>query len=76
MFQRLKKAFTTAQVLLHFDDDKEITLETDASDYVSARAMSQNHDSGTLYTITLFSKKYSLVKCCNEIHNEEPMAIV
>ncbi|KAH0609702.1 uncharacterized protein H6S33_012248 [Morchella sextelata] len=35
-FNALKEAFTTAPILTHFDPEKEITVETDASDYVSA----------------------------------------
>ncbi|KAH0607354.1 uncharacterized protein H6S33_002388 [Morchella sextelata] len=34
-FNALKEAFTTAPILTHFDPEKEITVETDASDYVS-----------------------------------------
>ena len=33
---RLKQAFTTAPALRHFDHDREIIVETDASDFVSA----------------------------------------
>ena len=39
-FEFLKTAFTTAPVLAHFDPDKEILVETDASDYVSVGVMS------------------------------------
>jgi hypothetical protein len=39
-FQSLKAAFTTAPILAHFDADKEIWLETNASDYVVAVVLS------------------------------------
>ena len=39
-FEFLKTTFTTAPVLAHFDPDREILVETDASDYVSAGVMS------------------------------------
>jgi hypothetical protein len=43
-FDTLKKAFTTAPVLLHFDYDREVIVKTDASDYVSAGVLSQYDD--------------------------------
>ena len=33
-FQAIKKTFSSVPVLVHFDSDKECTMETDASDYV------------------------------------------
>jgi len=39
-FERLKEAFTTASILIHFDLDKEIVVETDASDIASAGILS------------------------------------
>ena len=36
----LKTAFTTAPILRHFDHDREIIVETEASDYVSAGILS------------------------------------
>lgn len=43
-FETLKKAFTTAVILMHFDPNRPIIIETDASDYVSAPIMSQYDD--------------------------------
>jgi len=39
-FDHLKAAFTSAPVLAPFDWTKEVILETDASDYISARVLS------------------------------------
>ena len=39
-FQSLKRAFTEAPVLAQFDWEKEIILETDASNYVAASVLS------------------------------------
>ena len=44
-FEKLKRAFTKAPVLAPFDLEKEIILETDASNYVSAGVLSQYGDS-------------------------------
>jgi hypothetical protein len=39
-FTELKKAFTTVPVLAHFDYEKEIVLEKDASSYISTGVLS------------------------------------
>ena len=45
-FQAIKKAFSSVPVLLHIDPDKECTLETNASNYVSGAVLSQpDHES-------------------------------
>jgi len=40
-FDQLKQAFTTAPILLTFDPEKPITVETDASDYAIGAVLSQ-----------------------------------
>ena len=62
-FEFLKTAFTTAPVLAHFDPDKEILVETDASDYVSAGVMSQHDSNGILHPVAFFSKKHTPAEC-------------
>jgi len=56
-------AFTTAPVLRHFDHDREVIIETDASDYVSAGDLSQHDDNGVLYPVASFLKKHSPAEC-------------
>ena len=76
-FQELKHRFTLAPVLRHFDPDKEIIVETDASAYVSAGVISQyDADSGILHPVAFFSKKHSPAECNYEIYDKELMAII
>ena len=75
-FDELKQAFTTAPVLRHFDPDLPTTIETDASDYVSAGIMSQPDREGRLHPVAYFSKKHSLAECNYEIHDKELLAII
>ena len=75
-FRQLKTAFTTAPVLAPFDWAKDIVLETDASDYVSAGVLSQYDDAGTLRPVAFFSKKHSSTECNYEIYDKELMAII
>jgi hypothetical protein len=75
-FDGLKTAFTTAPVLPHFDYDREIVVETDASDYVSAGVLSQYDDEGTLHPVAFYSKKHSPAECNYEIYDKELLIIV
>ncbi|KAH0611235.1 uncharacterized protein H6S33_011662 [Morchella sextelata] len=75
-FNALKEAFTTAPILTHVDPEKEITVETDASDYVSAGVLSQYDDNGTLRPVAYFSKKHSPAECNYEIYDKELLAII
>ena len=61
---------------MHFDAEKEIIVETDASDYVSAGIMSQYDDNGVLHPVAYFSKKYSPAECNYEIYDKDLMAII
>ena len=72
----LNTAFTTAPILRHFDHDREIIVETDASDYVSAGNLSQYDEAGILHPVAFFSKKHSPAECNYEIYDKELMAIV
>jgi hypothetical protein len=75
-FELLKQAFTTAPVLRYFDYDKDIIMETDASNYVSAGVLSQYDDDGILHPVAFFSKKHSLAEYNYEIYDKELMVIV
>ncbi|KAL2891726.1 Retrotransposable element Tf2 155 kDa protein type 1 [Ceratocystis lukuohia] len=75
-FRTLKDHFSSAPVLAHFNWDKDIILETDASDYVSAGVMSQYDDDGSLRPVAFFSKKHSAAECNYEIYDKELLAII
>jgi hypothetical protein len=72
----LKTAFTTAPVLAHFNPDREILVETDAFDFVSAGILSQYDDEGHLHPVAFFSKKHSPAECNYEIYDKKLMAII
>src|SRR6202162_5509434 len=75
-FQALKLAFTTSPILQHFDSEKPIIVETDASDYVSAGILSQHDDNGKLHPVPFYSKKHSPAECNYEIYDKELLAII
>ena len=69
-------AFTSELILIHFDPEKEIVVETDASDYVSAGILSQYDDNGILRPVAYFSRKHTPAECNYEIFDKELLAIV
>lgn len=75
-FHFLKNAFCSAPILMHFDPNKQIIVETDASDYVSAAILSQHDDQGTLRPVAFFSKKHTPAECNYEIYDKELLAII
>jgi hypothetical protein len=69
-------AFTTALALRHFDHEREVIIETDASQYVSPGVMSQRDDEGVLRPVAYYSKKHSPPECNYDIYDTELMAII
>ena len=74
--ERFKQAFTTALIMIHFDFDKVIVVETDASDIASAGILSQPGSQGLLHPIAFLLKKHTPAECNNDIYDKELMAVV
>ena len=75
-FKQLKKAFTTAPILRHFDPEKPAILETDASDYAEGGIVSQCDDDGVLHPCAFYSRKFTPAELNYEIYDKEMLAIV
>ena len=75
-FLALKKAFTSAPVLAHFDPSRAIVVETDASDFAIAGVLSQVDDNKFLRPIAFYSRKLTDSELNYEIYNKEMLAIV
>jgi hypothetical protein len=79
-FEELKTRFIQAPVLAHFDYEKPMVLETDASDWVTAAVLSQWHDDPTygrlLRPVAFMSKKMNPAECRYPVHDKELLAIV
>jgi len=75
-FDTLRAAFTSSVVLAHYDPERKIVVETDASDYVSAGILSQYDDHGILRPVAYFSRKHTPAECNYEIYDKELMAVV
>jgi len=72
----IKKSFHNSPHLKHFDPEKAIIVETDASDYVSARILSQYDNEGRLHPVAFFFKKHTAAECNYEIYDKELLAII
>jgi len=55
--------FASAQVLQHFYPDKEVLIETDVSEYLSAGVLSQYDDRNVWHPVAYFLKKHTLAEC-------------
>ncbi|KAI0995440.1 hypothetical protein K3495_g12738 [Podosphaera aphanis] len=75
-FQSLQKSFTSAPVLRHFDASREVFVEADSSDFVSAGILSRMDNNGELHPVAFMSKKLENAECNYEIYDKELLAIV
>src|SRR5215469_2061728 len=75
-FADLKTAFTSAPILAHFHPNRQIILETDASDYAIAAILSQeNPETKTIHPIAFYSRTMSPAELNYEIYDKELLAI-
>jgi transposase InsO family protein len=74
-FERLIDAFISAPVLRHYDPDRKLRMETDASGSAYAGILSQKWEDGW-HPIAYFSRKFSGPELNYPIYDKELMAIV
>ena len=77
-FTKLRQAFLKAPILHHFDPERHIRIETDASDYAIGGVLSQltSDDSGQWHPVAFFSRKMIPAETRYKMHNGELLAIV
>ena len=75
-FEELKRRFTSAPILAHFEATKPVILETDASDFALGAVLSQRDDEGKLHPVAFHSRKFQPAEINYEIHDKELLAIV
>jgi len=74
-FRAMVTAFTTAPVLRHFDHHREVIIEADAPDYVSAGVLSQYDNEGVIHPVAYYSRKHTPAECIYDFYDKEHMAI-
>jgi len=75
-FQDLKKRFTTAPILAHFDPGKPVIIETDASDFAIGAVLSQRDEENCLHPIAFHSCKFQPAEINYKIHDKKLLAVV
>ena len=75
-FQQLKNRFTSAPILAHFDAQKPVIIETDASDFAIGAVLSQRDQENRLHPVAFHFRKFSPAEINYEIHDKELLAIV
>jgi transposase InsO family protein len=75
-FERLIDAFTSAPVLCHYDPDRKLRMETDASGLACAGILSQLREDGRWHPIAYFSRRFSGAELNYPIYDKELLAIV
>lgn len=75
-FHELKYRFTHAPILVHFDPEKQVYVEADASDFAIGAVMSQKDDEERLRPVAFHSRKLTPAEMNYEIHDKELLAIV
>ena len=77
-FTELRQAFIKAPILHHFDPERHIRVETDASGYAIGGVLSQltSDDSGRWHPVAFFSRKMIPAETRYETHDGELLAVV
>jgi len=68
--------FTTESVLAILDINKEIRVETDASDYATGGVLSTKCEDGKWKLVAFISKLLNTIEQNYKIHNKEMLAMI
>jgi len=68
--------FTTEPVLAILDINKEIRVETDASDYATGGVLSTKCEDGKWKLVAFISKLLNTIERNYKIHNKEMLAMI
>ena len=75
-FRDLKKRFTTAPILTLFKEEREVILETDASDYALSACLHQPDEKGRMHPVAFYSRKFQSAELNYDVHDKELLAII
>ena len=76
VFEELKERFTTEQVLVTPDLDREIRVEVDVSDFAMGGVLSMKYEDKKWMLVAYISKLLNEAKKNYKIHNKEMLVII
>ena len=75
-FNNLKKRFTMASILAHFDPNLECVLKADLSNHAQEGVLSQYDKNDMLHPVAFFSRKLNAAESNYKIYDKELLAII
>ena len=75
-FQALKTAFTSALILVMFNLNKFLRVESDSSDCITEEMLLQSDSQRVLHSVIYFSTCISSAECNYDIYNKELLIII
>jgi len=75
-FETMAIALTTEPIVQHFDHERTVIIDIDASNNISAGDLPQYDDDSIFHPLAYCSKKDTPAKYNNNIYDDEPMAII
>ena len=76
MYDVFIDVFITASFLWYYDPEKQLRVETDASDSVLVGILSQLFEDGIWHLIVYYSRKFSGLEVYYAVYDKELMVIV
>src|SRR5207344_467622 len=73
-FKLLKRRFTSAPILVHYDPELPIVVECDASDFAIGTILSQKVND-KWHPVAFYSRKMNKAEINYEIHDKELLAV-
>ena len=73
-FDTLKEAFTNAPILAHWEPNKPLIVETDASDYAIAAILSIRTDDNEIHPVAFLSRTLQSAELNYDTHDKELLA--
>jgi len=75
-FDELKRAFTSGQILIHFDETRPMKLATDASDFALGAVLSQLCEDERWHPVAFHSQTFAPAEVNYDVHDKEMTEIV
>ena len=70
LFTALKTTFTCAPILTHYVPDRQLVVETDASDYAIAGILSQYEPDGEIHPLAFYSHTLHAAELNYDVHDK------